>query len=263
MRKDHRPYWLKSAQAKLASLYTERWLRPQFAHLGKHPTVLRPWCVSVFGYNISLGDFATIIAEPYARVHLISWAQKDLKDFSAILHGEQAAPENDPENWEGKGLLRIGHYALVCPGVRVQCATAITIGDGVMMAHGAYITDADWHGIQDRCAPVGRTAPVTIRDNAWIGDHAIVCKGVTIGENSVVGAGSVVVRDVPDNCIAAGNPAQVVRELDPSQPVVGREFMFRDYETTRKMLLDADREIHGKNTLAGWLRYLLFPRPTD
>ncbi|HEV7756358.1 MAG TPA: sugar O-acetyltransferase [Mycobacteriales bacterium] len=57
--------------------------------------------------------------------------------------------------------------------------------------------------------------PITIGDNVWLGGGAIVLPGVTIGANTVVGAGSVVVRDLPANVVAVGNPARVVRHLDP------------------------------------------------
>jgi maltose O-acetyltransferase len=55
--------------------------------------------------------------------------------------------------------------------------------------------------------------PITLRDNVWLGGGVIVCPGVTIGENSVIGAGSVVTRDVPPNVVAVGNPARVLRDL--------------------------------------------------
>jgi len=51
-------------------------------------------------------------------------------------------------------------------------------------------------------------------DNVWIGGGAIVCPGVTIGANSVIGAGSVVTKDIPDNVVAAGNPCRVIRSID-------------------------------------------------
>ena len=95
-----------------------------------------------------------------------------------------------------------------------MAADQITIGDACMFAHGAYISDADWHGIYDRSEPVGKTKPVVLKDNVWIGDSAIVCKGVTIGENSIIGAGAVVTKDVPPNCVFAGNPAKLVKVLD-------------------------------------------------
>jgi acetyltransferase-like isoleucine patch superfamily enzyme len=86
-----------------------------------------------------------------------------------------------------------------------------------MMANGTYITDSDWHTVYDRTqrSPEQPT-PVHIGDNVWLGDHATVLKGVTIGDNSVVAARAVVTRDVPANVIVAGNPARVVKELDPS-----------------------------------------------
>jgi maltose O-acetyltransferase len=58
-------------------------------------------------------------------------------------------------------------------------------------------------------------APITIGDNVWLGGGVIVCPGVSIGENTVVGAGSVVARDLPANVVAVGNPARVVRQLQP------------------------------------------------
>lgn len=55
--------------------------------------------------------------------------------------------------------------------------------------------------------------PITVGNNVWLGGGAIVCPGVTIGDNSVIGAGSVVTRDVPANCVVAGNPARVIRTI--------------------------------------------------
>lgn len=56
-------------------------------------------------------------------------------------------------------------------------------------------------------------APITIKDNVWVGGGAIICKGIVIGENTTIGAGSVVTRDIPANVFAAGNPCRVIREL--------------------------------------------------
>ena len=55
--------------------------------------------------------------------------------------------------------------------------------------------------------------PITLRDNVWLGGGVIVCPGVTIGDNSVIGAGAVVTKDIPANCVAVGNPARVIREI--------------------------------------------------
>lgn len=101
----------------------------------------------------------------------------------------------------------------------------IHIGNQVMIASNVQIYTAshpvlpkerlvpDW---KERGTTFFRTyaRSVVIRDNAWIGGGCIILPGVTVGENSVVGAGSVVTRDVPDNCVAAGNPCRVIRSLD-------------------------------------------------
>ena len=55
------------------------------------------------------------------------------------------------------------------------------------------------------------SAPIVIGRNVWIGENARICKGVTIGDNCVIGAGAVVTKDIPANCVAVGNPARVVK----------------------------------------------------
>lgn len=58
--------------------------------------------------------------------------------------------------------------------------------------------------------------PITVGSNVWFGAGVLVCPGVTIGDNCVIGAGSVVVKDIPANCVAAGNPCRVIRRVIPS-----------------------------------------------
>ena len=86
----------------------------------------------------------------------------------------------------------------------------IELGNNVRCGANTLITDADWH-LDD--ARSGEPKPVFIKDNVWLGEGVKVLKGVTIGENSVIGAGSIVVKDIPSNVIAAGNPCRVVRCL--------------------------------------------------
>lgn len=62
------------------------------------------------------------------------------------------------------------------------------------------------------------TAPVVIGDNVWFGTNVTICPGVTVGDNSIIGAGSVVVKDIPANSIAVGNPCRVIRELPDCDP---------------------------------------------
>ncbi len=97
----------------------------------------------------------------------------------------------------------------------------------------------------------------------WLGDRVTVCKGVTIGENSIVGAGSVVVRDVPPNVIAGGNPARVVKQLDPKEPLVKRQSWFADPEQLNREIDALDRQNLEKNTVRGWLRTKIKPGISD
>lgn len=57
--------------------------------------------------------------------------------------------------------------------------------------------------------------PVTIGENVWIGGNAVICPGVTIGDNVVVGAGAVVTKDVPNNVVIGGNPAKIIKKIEP------------------------------------------------
>jgi acetyltransferase-like isoleucine patch superfamily enzyme len=195
--------------------------------------------VEVFGYPIDIGDYVTIITAPDHRVRLSVWKDKQVS-----------------------GRIRIGDYCLLCPGVRISSASQISIGDNCMIASSAYLTDSDWHDVYNRTA-FGKSDPIDIADNVWIGDSAIVCKGVTIGENSIVGAGSVVVNSIPANCIAAGNPAQVVRHLDPEESFTTRKQWFSKISNLNDEIDQLDRELLRHNTLLHWLRYVFFPAKGD
>ena len=76
------------------------------------------------------------------------------------------------------------------------------------------------------------TDPVTIEDNCWIGAGVTICPGVTIGENTVVGAGSVVVSDLPANVVAIGNPCRVLREINDHD----NAYYYRDRPITKEDL---------------------------
>ena len=102
----------------------------------------------------------------------------------------------------------------------VVAADRITIEDNVKIGGGCYIMDTDFHSSdpEARKNPGSdrqgtRTAPVTIRENAFIGASSIILKGTVIGRNSIIGAGSVVTGNVPDNQLWAGNPARFIKQL--------------------------------------------------
>jgi carbonic anhydrase/acetyltransferase-like protein (isoleucine patch superfamily) len=86
---------------------------------------------------------------------------------------------------------------------------------------------------------------------------------VTIGDNAIIGAGSIVVKNIPANAIAAGNPATVIKYLDPTKPLKTRTQWLSDPAKLAGDFEILDREIMKGNTLVGWFRSLLFPRLGD
>ncbi len=239
LRKDHRPYWVKQLYLKFQKFYANRFLRPQLESLGKGFFIIKPWNVEIFGAPVHIGDYVMIIGAPDRRIRFSVW------------------PESP-----GKGGIRIGNYCLICPGVRISSACEITIQESCMIASNAYITDSDWHDIYNRIS-IGKSAPIVLEKNVWIGDSAIICKGVTIGQNSIIGAGSVVVNAVPENTIAAGNPARVVKSLDPGKMFKTRAQWYADPGRLFAQLDLWDRAMLRGNTIPGWIRSILFPAKGD
>ncbi len=110
--------------------------------------------------------------------------------------------------------VKIGNNVFMMSGCLMMGFGGIVIDDDVMIAGGVRLISNN-HDLDDRM--VLTCKPVHIKRNCWIGAGATILRGVTIGENSVVGAASVVTKDVPDNVIVAGNPAKIIREIKPKQ----------------------------------------------
>lgn len=107
-----------------------------------------------------------------------------------------------------KAVLNIGNNCGFS-GTVIGCFKEINIGNNVRCGANTLITDADWHLDDYRS---GTPKAVTIEDNVWLGYGVIVMKGVNIGANSVIGAGSIVTSNIPANVIAAGNPCKVIKQ---------------------------------------------------
>ena len=94
---------------------------------------------------------------------------------------------------------------------------SVTIGDNVKVGACVLITDTDAHPLDylARRSSIEDTksAPIVIEDDVWVGAHSIILKGVTIGARSIIGAGSVVTKNIPADCVAAGNPCKVIKSL--------------------------------------------------
>ncbi len=118
--------------------------------------------------------------------------------------------------------IRIGARSFANFGLVALDVAPIVIGDDVQIGTNVQLLTPT-HPVDPelRRAKWEAAEPITIGDNVWLGSGAIVLAGVTIGENTVVGAGAVVTRDLPANVVAVGNPARVIRTIEPGgQPGV-------------------------------------------
>ena len=113
-------------------------------------------------------------------------------------------------------VIRVGDRCLFGKGSGIVGHLEIVIGDDVWTGHHVYITDQN-HGYADLDLPISRQVmperPVSIGSGSWLGHGTVVLPGATIGRHVVVGANSVVTGELPDNCVAAGVPARVIKKL--------------------------------------------------
>jgi acetyltransferase-like isoleucine patch superfamily enzyme len=165
-----------------------------------------------------------------ARIH---WELMRRGSFARWpLHGDVLAALTDGRLELGRDVLmepgvwitapaparvRIGSGTFLNLGVMIAALELVEIGDHCMFANGCFITDAD-HRVDDPRLPItwqGFTSrgPTRIGDNVWCGANVVITSGVSVGERCVVGANSVVTRDLPPFSVAAGAPARVIREL--------------------------------------------------
>ncbi|PKP79068.1 MAG: acetyltransferase [Alphaproteobacteria bacterium HGW-Alphaproteobacteria-3] len=217
-----------------------RFIVPAFDAVGPGIDVSSPRNIEIWGAGITAGSHLHLHASPGNFVRLATWRTGDRE-----------------------GRIAIGDCVLISPGTHIVASEEIVIGTDTMIASHCYISDSDWHDTYDRTAEHDKHKPIRIGENVWLGVRAIVGKGVTIGENSIIGAGAVVTRDIPANCIAAGNPARVVRELDPSREFKRRSSLFRDPETLERDMDRMMRYLLRENTTLGWLRSVFSPSRTD
>ena len=112
-------------------------------------------------------------------------------------------------------IVEIGDNVLIGRGSSIVAHLNVVIEDEVFFGPNVYVTDQN-HGFEDLDLPIGRQTmpeePVRIGWGSWLGTNSVVLPGVTIGRHVAVGAGAVVTTDLPDNCVAVGAPARVVKQ---------------------------------------------------
>jgi len=167
----------------------------QFAKCGANGKIGRPLSIIggkyIFvGDNFSVGDFARIEVFDYHN-------------------GVRFQPR-----------VEIGDNVSINNNLHLGCINRIVIEDNVLIASDVYISDHA-HGrrdYRDICQPpseriIQSKGPVYIQNNSWVGEKVTILPGVTIGKYAIVGAGSVLTKDVPDFCIVSGNPARIIRRI--------------------------------------------------
>ncbi len=200
----------------IRSIYKKHRQKKQLAqarvHVRIHPD-------AILGENFSLDLRSPKSGETYLEI-----GARSMVDSSFVFETET-------------GHIRVGENVHIGGGTQLISKSGITIGNDVIIAWGCTIYDHNSHSVlweerkndvarewenavkdqpvlRDKDWSVVRSAPITIKDKAWIGFGVTVLKGVTIGEGAVIGAGSVVTADVPPYTLAAGNPARAVRTLE-------------------------------------------------
>jgi acetyltransferase-like isoleucine patch superfamily enzyme len=161
------------------------WLR-KFTHVGRRVRTYGRPRVMNFGGSMSIGDRSTV--------------------FSNTVRSEFVVHSG--------GRIEIGSGVFLNYGASVSAHELVRLGDGCQIGAYANFMDNDYHRVGDLWAP-SESGPIILGRNVWLGERVVVLKGVSIGDNSVIGAGSVVTKSVPANCLAAGVPAKVIRHFDP------------------------------------------------
>lgn len=168
---------------------------------------------SAYLWEIKIGKGAKF----YGRIHF-----RKQKNSQISIGNNCTFRSSKTSNWIGvdrpcmistqdgnNSIIKIGNNCGFS-GTVIGAFVNITLGNNVRCGANTLITDSDWHIDDPR---VGNSKAVFIDDNVWLGVNSVVLKGVSIGKNSIIGANSVVVSNIPENVIAAGNPCKVIRGL--------------------------------------------------
>ena len=166
------------------------------------------WCLLYYRARAMFGGTRLIVGKRFSVQGGLR-----LRGSGQVMFGDDViiGAKTDIFTHDQNATVRIGHRSFL-NGARFTAVKLIEIGDDATIAD-ARLMDTDFHSLsqrrQHRDAPIG-IAPIHIKNNVWIAAGSAVLKGVTIGENSVIAFGSVVVKDIPANVIAGGNPCKEI-----------------------------------------------------
>jgi acetyltransferase-like isoleucine patch superfamily enzyme len=207
-------------------------------HLTNRLAALKRYCAHLIdGVNFHfviqrLLGRATCRLEKGAFLSHTARIRNALGDSSQIVIGANSHVRGELMIFAHGGRISIGEWCYVGVGTRIWSGASIEIGSRVLISHSVNIFDNLTHPIRaserheqakqifTRGHPTDvflDDKPIKIADDAWIGACAIIMRGITVGQGSIVAAGAVVTKDVPAYTIVAGNPAVVVRELSSGE----------------------------------------------
>lgn len=141
-----------------------------------------------------------------------------IKGKKNIQVGKDVTIRPDVQIWSGGGTVKIGKGSEIGERCRISIANSLEIGDKVLLSPNVYITDCD-HEYRNIDIPVidqgivQKGQKVSIGDGSYIGINSVIVGNVKIGKHCVIGANSVVTKDVPDYCVAVGSYARVIKRI--------------------------------------------------
>lgn len=183
------------------------------------------WLFRLFGKR----DF---VCSPTSKIHGCASIVNIAKDKTKIKIGAFSHIKGELLTFAHGGKILIGDYCYVGENAKIWSALNISIGNRVLIAHSVNIFDNLTHPINParrhehfrQIITRGHPAQIDLEertvfidDDAWVGAMSIILPGITVGKGSIIGAGSVVTKDVPPYTIVAGNPARIVRTLEPDE----------------------------------------------
>ena len=178
-----------------AVVYTG-WISREFKSFGAESYIQPSFSLLVGPESITIGEKCVI----YKNVQLTAWSERQGQVFHPEISFGDNCSINEDSHITAINSIRIGN--------NVRISKKVLITDN---AHGASLSEL--MDIAPNKRPLYSKGPVQIDDNVWIGMNVIVLKGVHIGENSVIGAGSIVTKNIPKNVIAAGNPCKIIKNI--------------------------------------------------